>query len=148
MKFEGSYTVNAPREAVWRALLDPNVLQKSIPGCEVLTAAGENRYTASLKAGIGAIKGKFQSEFNISDIDPGNAYTLNTRAKAPVGFVEGSGRVELGGGADGQPTTVRFAGEARMGGALASIAGRLFQAAAKKNTDEMFANFRRIVEQA
>jgi hypothetical protein len=29
---------------------------------------------------------------------------------------------------------------------LASIAGRLFEAAAKKNTDDMFANLRRLVE--
>jgi uncharacterized protein len=139
MKIEGAYTINAPRETVWHALLDPAVLAKVIPGCEKLTAIGENRYTAVVKAGVGAIKGTFTSEFAISEIEPLQGYTLTSRAKAPVGFVEGNGR-------DGQPTTSSFIGEAKMGGALASVAARLFEAAAKKNTDEMFQNLRTLVE--
>jgi uncharacterized protein len=146
MKIEGSYTINAPRETVWHALLDPAVLAKTIPGCESLTPAGDNRYTAVIKAGVGAIKGKFTTEMAISDIDPQQGYTLTSRAKAPVGFVEGNGRVRLEGGNDGQPTTIAFSGEAKMGGALASVAGRLFEAAAKKNTDEMFQNLRTLIE--
>jgi uncharacterized protein len=146
MKIEGSYTINAPRETVWHALLDPAVLAKTIPGCESLTPAGDNRYTAVIKAGVGAIKGKFTTEMTIGDIDPQQGYTLTSRAKAPVGFVEGNGRVRLEGGNDGQPTTIAFSGEAKMGGALASVAGRLFEAAAKKNTDEMFQNLRTLIE--
>src|SRR5512133_521504 len=101
MKIEGSYTIKAPRETVWHALLDPAVLAKTIPGCESLTPAGENRYTAVIKAGVGAIKGRFSSEMTITDIEPQQGYTLTSRAKAPVGFVEGNGRVRLEGGNDG-----------------------------------------------
>ena len=146
MKIEGSYTINAPRELVWRALLDPDVLAKTIPGCEKLTATGENRYTAVVKAGVGAIKGTFNSEFSLGDIEPGQAYTLVSKAKAPVGFVEGNGRVRLEGGNDGKPTIVTFTGDVKMGGMLASIAGRLFEAAARKNTDDMFERLRTLVE--
>ena len=146
MKIQGSYAIQAPPDAVWRALLDPAVLQQAIPGCEELAAIGENRYRAVVKAGVGAIKGTFASEFAITDIDPGKAYTLGSKAKAPVGFVEGTGRVQLQGDAGGASTTITFSGEVKMGGMLASIAGRLFEAAAKKNTDDMFANLRRLVE--
>jgi carbon monoxide dehydrogenase subunit G len=145
MKIDGAYKINAPRETVWRALLDPAVLKQTIPGCEELTATGENRYRATVKAGVGAIKGTFASDFAISEIDEGKGYTLSSKAKAPVGFVEGNGRVQLAD--DGaQSTTITFSGDVKMGGALASIAGRLFEAAAKKNTDDMFANLRRLVE--
>ena len=145
MKITGSYSIKAPRDVVWHALLDPAVLKQTIPGCEQLSPTGENRYRAVVKAGVGAIKGTFSSDFAITDIDPGKAYTLASKAKAPVGFIEGSGRVQLAD--DGaQSTTVTFSGEVRMGGALAAIAGRLFEAAAKKNTDDMFANLRRVVE--
>ena len=147
MKLDGSYTVNAPRDKVFRALLDPAVLQQSIPGCEKLTSTGEHRCTAVVKAGVGAIKGTFTSEFAISDIVDGEAYTLTSKAKAPVGFVEGNGRVQVSAGENGEPTKISFSGDVKMGGALASIAGRLFEAAAKKNTDDMFANFRKVVEQ-
>ena len=146
MKIDGSYTINAPRDLVWRSLLDPNVLSKTIPGCEKLTATGENRYTAVVKAGVGAIKGTFTSDIALSDIDPGNGYTLVSKAKAPVGFVEGSGRVTLEDGNDGKPTIVKFTGDVMMGGMLASVAGRLFEAAARKNTDDMFERLRTLVE--
>lgn len=146
MKIEGSYTINASRDTVWHALLDPAVLARVIPGCQSLTATGENRYAAVIKAGVGAIKGTFNSDMAISDIEPQQGYTLSSHAKAPVGFVEGNGRVRLDGGNDGQPTTIAFSGEAKMGGALASVAARLFEAAAKKNTDEMFQNLRTLLE--
>ena len=141
MKIEGTYAIPAPRGVVWRALLDPEVLQRSIPGCEKLVPAGENRYTAVMKAGVGAIKGTFNSEFSISDIDPEKGYTLSTRAKSSVGFVEGSGRLQLEDGSGPEQTTVKFSGEVRVGGMLASVAGRLMEAAAQKNIRDMFANF-------
>jgi uncharacterized protein len=146
MNISGSYTINAPRDTVWHALLDPAVLAKVVPGCESLTPTGENRYSAVVKAGVGAIKGKFTTEMAISEIEPQQGYTLTSRAKAPVGFVEGKGSVRLDGGNDGQPTTIAFIGDVKMGGALASVAARLFEAAAKKNTDEMFHNLRTLLE--
>jgi len=142
MKLEGTYTIAAPIDVVWRALLDPGVLQRSIPGCEKLIPTGDNRYTAVLKAGVGAIKGTFNSEITISDINPGKGYTLSARAKAPVGFIEGSGKVLLE--ADGpKSTTVKFSGEAKVGGMLASVGGRLIEAASQKNIRDMFNNLAR-----
>ena len=32
MKLEGTYTFDAPREVVWQALLDPEVLGRVMPG--------------------------------------------------------------------------------------------------------------------
>lgn len=55
--------------------------------------------------------------------------------------------MRLEGGNDGRPTTIAFSGDAKMGGTLASVAARLFEAAAKKNTDEMFQNLRKQIEQ-
>lgn len=143
MKLEGSYSIAAPPDRVWKALLDPAVLQQVIPGCEKLTAKGENRYSAVVKAGVGHIKGTFNNDVAISDIDPGRAYTLTSHAQAPMGFVDGKGRVELV--ADGANTTINFSGDLKAGGALAAIAGRLFEAAAQKNINDMFANLARVI---
>jgi carbon monoxide dehydrogenase subunit G len=141
MKIEGTYPIAAPQSLVWRKLMDPAVLQRSMPGCEKLEPTGENRYRAVLKAGVGPVKGTFNSEVAISDIDDDRGYTLTTKAKAPVGFVEGSGRVQLVENA-GQ-TIIHFIGEVKVGGALASIGGRLIEAAAKKNIHDTFANLAR-----
>ena len=57
MKLEGEYEVPAPRAKVWDAFQDPSVLQKAIPGCEKLEAIGNDEYKATLKIGIGGVKG-------------------------------------------------------------------------------------------
>jgi len=141
MKIEGSYTIPAAADRVWQALLDPAVLQRVIPGCEKLTATAPNQYAAVVKAGVGHIKGTFNNTVTISDIDPGRGYTLSTNAKAPMGFVDGKGRIELE--PAGQATTIKFRGDIKAGGMLASIAGRLFEAAAQKNINDMFQNLAR-----
>ncbi len=36
MELTGEHTFNAPRQQVWDFLLDPDVLQQCLPGCEKL----------------------------------------------------------------------------------------------------------------
>ena len=148
MKLDGNYRIAAPREAVWRALLDPEMIRRIMPGCEKLEPAGENRYTTQVRAGVGAIRGSFAGEVTLSDLDPPNAYTLRTHMKAGTGFVEGTGRVQLtdaadAASADSPATQINYSGEVKIGGMLASIAGRLIEAAARKNLDDTFANLAR-----
>lgn len=70
MKISGTATLQAPVEQVWQSLLDPNVLVRTIPGCERLEEIGENHYSAAVMAGVGAIKGTFQGKVQLSDLTP------------------------------------------------------------------------------
>ena len=143
MKVEGTYKIPAPVAQVWRKLMDPEVLRRSMPGCEKLEPNGENSYRAVMKAGVGPVKGTFNSEVSLYDIRPEQGYSLSTRAKAPVGFVEGAGRidlVEMGG-----ETIIHFLGEVKVGGALASVGGRLIEAVAQKNIKDTLDNLAREV---
>ena len=144
MKLDGSYRIAAARQQVWNTLLNPDVLRRVIPGCEKLDSLGDHRYNATFRAGVGQIKGTFSGEVEISDLDPEHAYTLRSRMKAAVGFVEGSGRISLSDSEAGaQETLLTYSGDVKIGGLLASIAGRLIEAAVKKNMDDMFANLNR-----
>jgi len=144
MKLDGSYRIAAARQQVWNTLLNPDVLRRVIPGCEKLDSLGDHRYNATFRAGVGQIKGTFSGEVEISDLDPENAYTLRSRMKAAVGFVEGNGRISLSDSEAGaQETLLTYSGDVKIGGLLASIAGRLIEAAVKKNMDDMFANLNR-----
>jgi hypothetical protein len=53
VKIEGSYTISAPRDVVWEALNDPDVLSKTIPGGQDLEKTGENQYKAKMKIRVG-----------------------------------------------------------------------------------------------
>ena len=57
MKIQGTHDIQAPRDRVFAALIDPQVLQRCIPGCESLDQTADNTYIATMKAGVGAVKG-------------------------------------------------------------------------------------------
>src|SRR2546426_7384825 len=65
MKIEGSHQLNAPRERIYQCLIDPQVLQRCIPGCERLEKTGENTYAATIRAGVGSIKGVFNGNVRL-----------------------------------------------------------------------------------
>ncbi|MFW6085028.1 MAG: CoxG family protein, partial [Gemmatimonadota bacterium] len=44
MKLTGSHKLDAPRGEVWKALLDPDVIAATLPGCDALEEVGENEY--------------------------------------------------------------------------------------------------------
>ncbi len=141
MKIEGTHRIPAPLSAVWGKLMDPAVLQRAMPGCEKLEVEGENRYRAVLKAGVGPIKGTFNSEVSLSEVVPERSYTLTSRATSKVGFVEGTGKIELE--PAGNETVIRFSGDVKIGGMLASVGSRLVEAAARQNIQDTFANLAR-----
>ncbi|MCS6939025.1 MAG: carbon monoxide dehydrogenase subunit G, partial [Roseiflexus sp.] len=76
MKISGSYTIDAPREVVWEALNDIEVLARIVPGCERLEQVGDNEYEGTIKIGIQAIRGVYNGRIRIEDIDPPNHYKL------------------------------------------------------------------------
>ena len=121
--------------------MDPLVLRRAMPGCERLERVTDNHFTTVLRAGVGPVKGSFTGEVALSDIIPQRGYTLTTRAKSPIGFVEGVGRIEIE--ESGAETVIHFSGKVKVGGALASVASRLMEAAAQKNIRDTFANLAR-----
>ncbi|HWP44118.1 MAG TPA: SRPBCC domain-containing protein, partial [Blastocatellia bacterium] len=68
MKIEGTHELHASRERVYQALTDPVVLQRCIPGCERLEKTGENSYSATLRTGVGSIKGVFTGSVQLEDM--------------------------------------------------------------------------------
>ena len=59
MQLTGEHTFDAPREVVWKFLMDPAVLEACLPGAENMTEVGPDEYTATMKVGIAMIKGTF-----------------------------------------------------------------------------------------
>src|SRR5437899_13108992 len=101
MKLEGSYDVKAPRQKVWSAFLDPETLRKAIPGCEKLEMIAPDEYKATLKIGVGAVKGTFEGKVRLSDKKPSDSYRLAAEGSGRPGFVRADTPIsldDLGGG--------------------------------------------------
>lgn len=144
MDMSGEYRIQAPRDRVWAALNDPDILKQAIPGCESLEKVGENELEAQVKAKIGPVSAKFGGKVTLSDLNPPESYRISGEGKGgAAGFAKGGANVTLS--EDGDATVLRYTASADIGGKLAQIGSRLVQGSAKKMADDFFGRFAKIV---
>ena len=129
MKIAGDYTFEAPRDLVWEALNDPNVLAQIMPGCEKLVQLGENEYEGALNIKVGPVQGVFQGLIKLTDISAPESYKMQVDGKGASGFVKGVGAVVLED--QGDTTLMHYDGDAQVGGRIASVGQRLIDSSAK-----------------
>lgn len=142
MDMTGEYVIAAPRDVVWAALNDPDVLKSCIPGCDELVRSAENEFTARVTAKIGPVKAGFGGKVTLSDIDPPNGYTITGEGQGgAAGFAKGGAKVALEQQNGGASTLLKYTAAAQIGGKLAQIGSRLVEGSAKKMADEFFAAF-------
>src|SRR5882672_12145458 len=129
MEMAGERLISAPKEAVWKALNNTEILKASIPGCESLEAVSETEMTATVAIKLGPISAKFAGRVKLSDIDAPNGYTLSGEGKGgPAGFAKGAAKVRLAQESNG--TMLNYTVEAQVGGKIAQLGARLIDATA------------------
>jgi uncharacterized protein len=136
MKIEGTHQLSAPRERVYRALVDPEVLERCIPGCERLVKTVENTYSATIRAGVGAIKGVFTGSVRLEDMRPPEHYRIVVEGKGAPGFMKGSGDLDLE--EQGEGTLIKYTGDLQLGGMIAGVGQRMIQGTAKMMASQFF----------
>jgi len=148
MDLAGKYDIPAKREVVWEALNNPEILKKSIKGCEYLEKSSENVFSAKVKAKIGPVSATFSGLVTISDISPPNTYTISGEGKGgAAGFAKGSVKVNLTEVTSSNHTTLSYEGSAQVGGKLAQLGSRLVGGIVKKTADDFFISFCSLVSQ-
>jgi carbon monoxide dehydrogenase subunit G len=136
MKIEGTHFLNAPRERVYQSLIDPQVLQRCIPGCEHLQKTAENAYSTTIRTGVGAIKGIFTGSVKLEDMRPPEHYRIVVEGKGGPGFLKGSGDLDLEVRSEG--TLIKYTGDLQLGGTIASVGQRMIQGTAKMMASQFF----------
>jgi carbon monoxide dehydrogenase subunit G len=139
MEINGEYLIDAPREVVWQALNDPDMLRKCIPGCESLEKAEDNAFAATVVAAVGPVKAKFKTSLRLEDLNPPESYRLVGESKAAAGFGKGSADVRLTEEDGG--TMLRYVADFKVGGKLAQVGSRLVLGATRKTADDFFGAF-------
>ena len=130
MKIKGSHTLAVPRGVVWEAILDPEVLSRTLPGCEDMAPVGDNRFRGKLKMKVGPVQGVFEGGVELLDLDPPNGYRLKMDGKGAPGFVNGNGSLRLEDTEDGG-TLLHYEIDAQVGGRIAAVGQRLLDSSAK-----------------
>lgn len=140
MDMTGEYRIPAPREKVWEALNDPEILKTCIPGCEELNKDSDTELSAKVSTKVGPVSAKFTGKVTLSDINPPEGYKITGEGQGGVaGFAKGGAEVKLE--ADGNETILTYTATAQVGGKLAQIGSRLIDSTAKKMAGQFFGKF-------
>lgn len=137
MKISGNATLAAPVEQVWAAILDPAVLARSIPGCQALTALGDNRYAMTVSAGVAAIKGTYDGQVALSDLSEPNSLTMKANGSGAPGTIDADVKVRLEPSPEGG-TSLSYDADAAVGGAIGGVGQRMLAGVTKKMAGQFF----------
>ncbi|MFC3071654.1 SRPBCC family protein [Shinella pollutisoli] len=140
MDMSGEERIAAPRDAVWAALNDPEVLKACIPGCQSLTMASPTEMAATVKVKIGPVSATFNGAVTLSNLNPPESYTISGEGKGGIaGFAKGGADVRLREDDDG--TILAYDVKAEVGGKIAQLGSRLIDSTSKKLASQFFADF-------
>ena len=140
MEMTGERRIPAPRQKVWDALNDPEILKQCIAGCESLDKTSDTEFSARVTSRVGPVTAKFTGKVALSDVDPPNGYTISGEGQGGVaGFAKGGAKVQLAD--DGDGTLLTYEANGTVGGKLAQIGSRLIDSTARKMADDFFDKF-------
>ncbi len=141
MDMTGEYRIPAPRQKVWEALNNPDVLRAAIPGCESLEKLSDTEMTGRISAKVGPVSAKFSGKVTLSDLDPPNGYRISGEGSGgAAGFAKGGATVRLADD-DAGGTILSYKVDAQIGGKLAQIGSRLIDGVARKMAEDFFGRF-------
>lgn len=140
MDLTGEERIAAPRQAVWDAMNDVDVLKPCIPGCETLERLSETEIQAAIRVNLGIIKIRFHGLLILSHLNPPFSYTISGEGQGSIaGFAVGSADVVLV-EESADITLLRYTINGDAGGKIAQLGTKLLGNAARKIADRFFAN--------
>ena len=143
MKLTGSYEIKLDKNSVWKALNDPEILKKSIPGCEEFKKKSNTEFTAIATNKIGPFNASFTGDIELKDLNPPNSYKIIGSGNSPVGFATGEAEVVLEEESGG--TRLVYHVTANVGGKIAQVGSRLIDMTGKKMADIFFKKFSELI---
>ena len=147
MELADEIIINAPKDQVYAALNDPEVLKQCIPGCEELIQHSDTELEAKVVLKVGPVKARFGGGGTLDKSGAPDAFSLSGQGNGgAAGHAKGGADVTLT--ADGDTTILKYVAKAQIGGKIAQLGSRLIQSTAKKLAGKFFTSFANVMEDA
>ncbi len=147
MEISGSRKIRAPRQLVFQALLNPQVLKNSIPGCEsaelVTSPEGSSELKLTVSPSIPGFKGPYTIFVQTTEVIEPSHVTLIASPSSSVGSVTATCPIDLTDDAAG--TLLNYKANAEMQGKIAAIPDIILKGGIKSALDQFFKNFEKQV---
>ncbi|MFC3614077.1 CoxG family protein [Lutimaribacter marinistellae] len=138
--------IAAPRETVYAALLDPEMLKACVPGAQEVSGNPQDGYEAVVTQKVGPVKATFKGQVTMSDMVENEKLTIAGEGKGgAAGFAKGGAQVTLS-DTEAGGTLLAYEVDAKVGGKLAQLGSRLIDGFAKKMADQFFSNLQQQIE--
>src|SRR5436305_9277680 len=142
MNISGSQKIKAPRPEVFSALLNPEILQESIPGCEsaeLVDMAGGQQMKLKISPNIPGLKGPYNVYLQTGEVVAPSRVVLIAEPKSSVGSIKATCIIDLTDDAEG--TLLNYSGHAEIEGKIAATPDIVMNGAMKMALGQFFKNF-------
>ena len=130
MLIESEFTFDAPREAVYDGLQDPDVLASALPGTDRLELTADDRYEGLMEASVGPVTAaRFTVVVELKNKVRPESFDMHVDGKGKAGFVNGIANVVLEERDGG--TLMKYRADLQVGGRVASVGQRLLDSVGK-----------------
>lgn len=137
MILNGTYTVNAPAQAIWDLMMDPAVLARITPAITKLEKIDEENFKAIAEVKIGPVGGAFSGNLKMVDKVQPESFKLVIQQNSKIGNANAEVKMNLKALSEAQ-TEVSFTGDVKLSGMLSTMGSRLITPVANKLSKEFF----------
>ena len=142
MEFSGSHKIKAPRQLVFQSLLNPQVLQNSIPGCEsaeFVDFPTGRQLKMLISIDFPGFKGERTIFLQTGEVVPPSRVVLITEPTSSIGSIKATCAIDLTETVEG--TDLNYNALAEREGKIAAIPDMMIKGAVKSAIDRFFKNF-------
>jgi uncharacterized protein len=146
MDVSGNQQVKAPRPQVFNALLDPEVLKKSVPGCEsaeFVDFPTGRQLKLIVSPSIPGLKGPYNVFLQTGEVVAPSRVVMIAEPTSSMGSIKATCTIDLT--EDNIGTTLHYKANAVMDGKIAATPDMIAKGAVKVALDQFFKNFEKQV---
>jgi uncharacterized protein len=129
MKIAGQAVLDAPRDAIWPLIFEPEALLQLLPGCDEIAQVAPGEYRGRMSLRVPALAGAYDVRVRVLDAEPPRRCRIEGDAGGANGSVQGQASFTLEPEGDG--TRIVYQGDALIGGPLAGMNPRFAEGVAQ-----------------
>ncbi len=147
MILEGKFTLKAPIQKLWDAMLKPETLQACIPGAEKIELIDKKTYDCIIKQKVGPISVRFKFQAVLTNVEPPTHVELEGEGEdiGKAGRFVQKTSIDLR-ETEGGEVEISYRCDANIVGKLAMFGDRVMRAKAKKVEQEFTEAFQEKLE--
>ena len=146
MDFENTFTVKAPIEEVYEALLDLERVAPAMPGAQVLEKTGEDSYKVAIKVKLGPVSMTYRGDVTIVEKDPAShRAVLDVKAREARGQGMANAHVTMALREEGGATVGTMNAKVQLAGKAAAMGRGIIEDVSKRLVTTFAGNLESIV---